>query len=175
MRNYFKERPGLPESLIFMTLFAFSFFIALNWSGLQLLINPPVKRVHLENVAYESSSSIITGYVADAAEPDKYGIIAYIKPASGLEYFPKPSEKLAVTRVSPDGGYFEIKAYTPGKDEANDKAAEYFCLLVVPAEFDYGAITAEAAARNTDAWELTRLQATYELWDQPTGNAARPR
>jgi hypothetical protein len=170
MRNFFKERRGLLESLIFTTLFAISFYTALNWPRINSVINPPAKTVRLENVAYNISASTITGNVAGAAKTDAYGIIAYIRPSSGAEYFPKPSGKLAVSRVSPGDGFFEIRAYTPGRDEVNDRAAEFYCLLVVPVELDYEALSAAAAERAVGAWELARMQATCELWDQPTGN-----
>jgi len=167
LENFFRERPGLIWALGFQIVFSVVFTMMFFYFDGRAPYEE--KRVRLEDVVYNPATHYVTGRVVNANDPGKYGVIVYIRPndSSGV-FFPKPFENQAVQPVAAHNGMFSVQAYSI--NEPGDKTAQYFCVLLVPADLKYELLIREAGGQSKNVWDVAREKAIDEKWNELTNN-----
>ena len=160
--KYIKDRPGLLDSVVFLFIFTVIHYYGPAICRI-LWLGPP--GVHLKNVVYNTKTSYVTGNIAGTKNPDQYGVIVSIAPNANKEYSPRPSEDKAVQPVAKEDGSFRVQAYNA--NEPRDRLAQFYCVLIVPSDFDYRALAADPKKA---VWDLAREEASYVWCDKPTNN-----
>ena len=110
---------------------------------------------YLDNVAYDPNTHHVTGKVVRAIKPSNYGVIVYIRQSdSTQELYPKPDEYKEVQPVQPDGS-FDVQVYSSSdaRIAENDKNAQYYYVLLVPANLNYQDLKDKAINKQTHPWD----------------------
>ena len=140
----------VPQKHRYMLLATFIVFFGIF---IYPFINPPPP--HFESVVYNTATHHVTGQVVGTKKPSKLGVIVYIRQNdSTQELYPKPDENKEVQPVRPDGS-FNVQVYSSSdaRIAENDKKAQYYYVLLVPANLNYQDLKNEAIDKRINPWD----------------------
>jgi hypothetical protein len=165
VKEFFNNKPGLNWALIFMTVFFVLFFIAF------FLLDGQKPRVLLIDVIYDTNTNCVKGKITEIGDSRKFAVIVYIRQDDGAEeYFAKPNDTEAIHPIEMDGS-FEVWAYAYDTViRGNDKRAQYYSVLLVPADLDYKELKNGAIEKGVSVWDLAKNLALDAIWNARTRN-----
>ena len=165
VREFFSNRPGLNWALTFMAGFFVLFFIAF------FILDGQKTRVQLADVAYDTNTNFVRGKITEIGDSQKFAVIVYIRQDDGAkEHFAKPNDTEAMHPIEMDGS-FEVRAYAYDTViGGNDKRAQYYSVLLVPADLDYKELKDRAIEQGASVWDLAKGSALDAIWNARTRN-----